>query len=61
MKKTFSLILAGLFLAVLMALPQAEIVSRGIIKTTQAWADGYSNNPNYPDPSQTDIDLMENF
>ena len=61
MKKTFSLILAGLFLAALMALPHAEVVSRGIIKTTQAWADAYTMDPDYPGPDQTDIDLMQNL
>ena len=60
MKKTFSLILAGLFLAALMALPQAEVVNQGIINTSQAWADVYTADSDYPGPSQMDIDLMEN-
>ena len=61
MKKTFSLILAGLFLAAFMAMPLAEVVSHGIIKTTQAWADAYLADPDYPGPDQTDIDLMQNL
>lgn len=59
MKKIVFFILAIVFILCISYLPQADVVSRGIIKTTQAWADTYTMDPDYPEPDQFDIDLME--
>ena len=59
MKKLLLIVLLALFVLCISCFSKTETISKGILRTQSAWAQVYTVDPDYPEPTQTDIDLMQ--